>query len=213
MSNKPGHDHQCEGKARHDEVLDGGRRRAPAGASSSFRAPCARPRSAVIAGCRRRRRDDDGGHARADLADSRRARRKPPRRSREPRRRWSGSWRPAGRARGRRIAEADGRDQQRETSTSRSAKEELRDELAAVGGRAGGRADTIVLPVRIIMSPNSSSTCRAGTNAPLGYAGAPSSAAPPRGRLSLVGGPLRDGPVRRQRQACRGAVVHGRGMP
>src|SRR4029077_34092 len=32
-------------------------------------------------------------------------------------------------------------------------------------GYGGRRADQIVFPVRIIMSPNSSSTCRAGTNA------------------------------------------------
>ena len=61
------------------------------------------------------------------------------------------------------VAEGDRRDQQRKPAQPQR-EQELRDELAAVG-YGGRRAETIVLPVRIIMSPTSSSTFLAGRNA------------------------------------------------
>ncbi len=132
MSNRPGHDHQRE-EARHDEVLDGvdaeHLQRVELLAHLA-RAEVGRDRGAGDTG------DDDRGHARADLAN-----RAEHEEAAEAVERAEDRQEVGGLQAGRGVAEADGRDQQREPAQPQR-EEELRDELAAVGvGRAQGGHD------------------------------------------------------------------------
>ena len=150
-----GHDHQRQ-EARHDEVLD--RVDAEHLQRVELLAHLAR---AEVGGDRRAR------HAGDARSRSRSGRSRGPRRARRSRRggrarrRSSGSSPPAARARRSRCRPSrSSSGNQHSRSANRNC--ETNSPPYGYGGR---RADQIVLPVRIIMSPNSSSRFRAGTNA------------------------------------------------